>query len=51
MDVFDTSKPCVILDTGVIRARSFLKNYDKDKDYKQIRDPTKLYDRYEASLE
>ena len=49
--IFQPDKPCLIVDTGSVSLRSYLVGHTPGIDYKSIRNPTSLYDRYEVTLQ
>jgi hypothetical protein len=49
-NIYHKDRPCLVVDTGAIEMKSFLVPYSQGIDYKVIRDPTLLYDRYELTL-
>ena len=50
-NVFEPTRPCVIVDSGTIKIYSkTLLKVDKSINYKEVKDPKELYDIYEATL-
>jgi hypothetical protein len=49
-NIFHPEKPCLIVDTGSISLKSYLVGYTPGIDYKLIKSPNSLYDRYEATF-
>jgi len=45
-DIYDSTKPHILLDTGQINTMSDLLHFNKNVNYERERDPKKLFDRY-----
>ena len=50
-NIFNPSKPCLVIDTGSISLNSHLVEYRADVDYKEVTKASKLFDKYEILIE
>mmetsp|Transcript_8997 Transcript_8997/g.8366 ORF Transcript_8997/g.8366 Transcript_8997/m.8366 type:complete len:117 (-) Transcript_8997:543-893(-) len=51
-DVYRPEKPCFVVDSGLMQAKSLkLANFDPKTNYKLIEEPGKVHDLYEVKLE
>lgn len=49
-NIFHPEKPCLVIDTGSIDLKSYLVGHTQGINYKLIKSPRSLYDRYQTTL-